>query len=109
MNVKHTLQIARVAVEETMAALVHSGRKSPAHRTLQLAPGLSVQYCLNTDDRAWKSAGGSGANPDSRLSILRERSRGSELDVLWMAPLITGVALLWVRLGLAASGLWPVF
>ena len=109
MNVKHTLRIARVAVEETMAVLVHSGRKAPAHQTLQLAPGLSVQYCLNSDDRAWDSAGGSGGTSDSRSSLLRERIRGTQFDVLWMAPLITGVAFLWVRLGLAASGLWPLY
>lgn len=109
MNVKHILRIAQVAVEEIMAVLLHSGQKALAHKTLQLAPGLSVQYCLNSDDRAWNSSRGSRSTSDSRASLLRERIRGTQFDVLWMAPLITGIAFLWVRLGLAASGLWPLY
>lgn len=109
MNVKHTLQIAVERLDEAVAAVSSSGRDGRDGKILRLAPGLRVQYCLNTDDRSWKLPGGGRSDSEETSSRIRQTLQSVPLDVLWMAPLITGVILLWVRLGLAASGLWPLF
>jgi hypothetical protein len=109
MNVKHTLQIAMERLQEAVAA-VRSGPQAGTHgNVLRLAPGLRVQYCLNTDDRAWNLPAGERTASRDTTAQIWHRLQGASFDILWMAPLITSVVFLWVRLGLAASGIWPLF
>lgn len=114
MNARHSFRIALAAAENALGGLApHLAPRNNAARDskyLELAPGLTVQYCLNTDDRAWNSGeGNTGPRLGQGSFVDRKPLKGARYDVLWMAPMITGVVLLWVRLGLAASGLWPMF